>query len=325
MKTILLTGGTGFVGANLARRLIERGDRVNLLVRPGYAPWRIATIRDDISLHVVDLRDRERLRETVRRVKPDWIFHLAACGAYCWQNDIQQILSTNVNGTANLVQACLSAGFDHFVNAGSSSEYGFKRGAPSENERLEPNSHYAVAKAIGTQYCRIAGIRGKRKVTTLRLYSVYGPFEEPRRFIPTLLVNALHKRLPCLVDPETARDFIFVDDFVDACLRVAGSERIGPGVVFNVGTGISTTIGQAVDMVKQILQLPVDPQWGTFPRRSWDTTCWVADIGKIKSVLGWTPETDLRSGLQKTLEWFRLNPEYFDYYRRCLELTGSAA
>ena len=69
----------------------------------------------------------------------------------------------------------------------------------------------------------------------------------------------------------------------------------------------------------------VDPRWGTFPRRSWDTTCWVADIGKIKSVLGWTPETDLRSGLQKTLEWFRLNPEYFDYYRRCLELTGSAA
>src|SRR5262249_61166404 len=108
-------------------------------------------------------------------------FHLAAHGAYSWETDLDRTVATNVVGTMNLVRAGLRGGFDAFVNAGSSSEYGFKRRAPREQEWVEPNSHYAVAKVAATHFCRLTAIRERAKIATLRLYSVYGPSEEPNR------------------------------------------------------------------------------------------------------------------------------------------------
>jgi dolichol-phosphate mannosyltransferase len=316
MKTVLLTGGTGFVGAQLTRRLLAQGHRLNLLVRPGYQSWRIADIQDHVQIHTVDLRDGEQLRKVVAPMRPEWIFHLAANGAYSWEGNLWEIMHTNVNAMVNLVEACSRTGFEAFVNTGSSSEYGFKDFAPSENEWIDPNSYYAVTKAFGTQYGRFVGISRNLKITTLRLYSVYGPFEEPKRFIPTLLVKGLAGKLPDLVDPETARDFVFIDDVIEAYLRVVGSDRVEPGAVFNVGSGIPMTIGETVEMARQIMEIRADPQWHTFPHRTWDTTTWVANIAKIKSALGWKPEVDLRSGLKKTLAWFKTNPDYLDYYRK---------
>jgi len=103
------------------------------------------------------------------------------------QVDVQRMLQTNIFGTANLVQACLKTGFDTFVNTGSSSEYGFKDHAPSENELPEPNSHYAVAKVSATMFCQFTARNQKVHIPTLRLYSVYGPFEEPTRLLPRVI------------------------------------------------------------------------------------------------------------------------------------------
>jgi len=134
MKRVIVTGGTGFIGANLTRRLLNEGHEIHLLVRPGYSPRRIQAIREDVHLHVIDLMDIESLRGVVRRIRPDWVFHLAASGAYSWQTDVAQMVRTNIVGTINLVEACLQAGFETFINTGSSSEYGFKRTAPTETE-----------------------------------------------------------------------------------------------------------------------------------------------------------------------------------------------
>jgi len=111
--------------------------------------------------------------------------------------------------------------------AGSSSEYGVKDHAPAENEQLEPNSDYAVAKAAATLLASHLGRERGLPVATLRLYSVFGPFEEPDRFIPTLVVHALRGQLPPLVDPAIARDFVYLDDVVEAFLLTAarGSHR----------------------------------------------------------------------------------------------------
>ena len=201
MKRVLITGGTGFVGANLAGRLCREGHEVHLLVRSGHSPWRIKDIQSEVRLHSVDLIDRERLLAAVRTIRPEWVFHLAAHGAYPSQNDVLSMIQTNITGTANLVEACLHTGFDTFVNAGSSSEYGFKDHAPSEEESLEPNSHYAVTKAAASNFCSYTARSKKVRIPTLRLYSVYGPLEEPSRLVPTLLVHALRSRWPSLVDP----------------------------------------------------------------------------------------------------------------------------
>src|SRR5262249_24369371 len=151
-------------------------------------------------LHEAPLEDPAAV---VRRVRPEWVFHLAAHGAYSSQTDVRQILQTNVLGTAALVEACLETGFEAFVDTGSSSEYGFTDHAPAEDEAPEPNSHYAVAKASATLFCRHTARSRHVHIPTLRLYSVYGPWEEPTRLIPTLLVRGLDGTLPPLVDPDT--------------------------------------------------------------------------------------------------------------------------
>ena len=184
MKRVILTGGTGFVGANLARRLLRDGHEVHLLVRPNYQPWRIEEIRPDVRLHELHLHDAEAVARVVSQIRPDWVFHLAVHGAYSWQTDWEQMVRTNIQGTMSLVSACLKTGFEAFVNTGSSSEYGFKDHAPAESEPLEPNSHYAVTKAAATMFCRHTAQSRRVHLPTLRLYSVFGPYEDPGRLLP---------------------------------------------------------------------------------------------------------------------------------------------
>src|SRR5262245_32015093 len=145
-KRVLVTGGTGFVGANLVRRLLRDGHEVHLLVSPAYTTWRLAGIRRDVRLVRADLSEAEAVDAAVRRARPDWVFHLAAYGAYSWQEDLDRILRTNFHGTVHLVRAALRHGAQAIVNAGSSSEYGYKDHAPDEREWVDPNSCYARAK-----------------------------------------------------------------------------------------------------------------------------------------------------------------------------------
>jgi UDP-glucose 4-epimerase len=315
MRTVLVTGGSGFIGANLARKLLSSGFQVHLLLRSGFTTWRLTEILDHIIIHEVDLEDDQKILNTVQQIKPDWVFHLATSGAYSWQNNIHQIINTNIYGTINLLDASLQAGCEVFINTGSSSEYGKKSHAPNETEWIDPNSYYAISKAFGTQYCRHISMSQKRNIYTLRLYSVYGPFEDPNRFIPTLIVNAFEKRLPPLVSPKIARDFIYVDDVVDAYLRLASSTDIEFGSVYNVGSGRQTTIDTVVQLSKQFFEINQEPEWGTFDNRSWDTSIWQADIQRIQNALEWHPKHDLEQGFAKTVDWFKANPKILNYYQ----------
>jgi nucleoside-diphosphate-sugar epimerase len=305
LKKVLVTGGTGFIGANLVRRLLQEGHEVHLLLRPGYAAWRIEAIKEHLRLHLADLRDQDSLAVAARQIAPDWIFHLAAHGAYSWQADLHQIMETNCLGTINLLEACRQAGFEAFINTGSSSEYGFKDHAPAEDEWLEPNSSYAVSKAAATQFCRFIAQKNHLNVTTLRLYSVYGPYEDANRLFPQLILKGLRGSLPRLVDPETARDYIYVEDAVSAFLLAASQPQAEPGAVYNVGSGKQTSLRQVVACARLTLGIREEPVWGTMPDRQWDTTCWVANPAKIKTEVGWAPRNTLEVGFIKTVQWFR--------------------
>lgn len=316
MKRTLVTGATGFVGANLARRLLRDGHEVHLLVRAAHRPWRIDEIRDDVRLHAVDVEDADRLRAVVDEIRPEWVFHLAAHGAYSYQTDVASIIRTNIVGTVNLLEACLRPGFEAFVNTGSSSEYGFKDHPPTETEWVDPNSHYAVAKASATLYCRYTAESRRVRVPTLRLYSVYGPYEEPTRLIPTLVLRGLAGELPDLVDPDVARDYVYVDDVTEACVLAAA--RPGPefGAVYNLGTGVQTSLREVVDVARRSLDLAVEPRWGSMPNRGWDTNVWVSDSRKIRAELDWRPRYSFEDGFRATAAWFRADPDRPARYRR---------
>jgi len=303
-RRALITGASGFVGASLARRLAQDGHAVTATCRPGADLWRLqdATGLDVRRLDVCDERAVEALIDNVR---PQWTFHLAAHGAYSWQTDTRQIFATNLLGTVNLIGACRRGrACEAFVHAGSSSEYGFKDHAPDEDDALAPASAYAVAKAAATLYGRqAAGAGDAMRVVTLRLYSVYGPYEDPRRLVPALLVRGLRGELPPLVDPDVARDFVCVEDVVRAFLAAAaGAEH---GTVYNVGSARQTTIREIVQITRAALNVEVQPQWGSTAQRSWDTTTWVSRTDRIRRKLGWEPRVALDEGFRAMVAWLR--------------------
>ncbi len=313
-KRALVTGGSGFVGANLVRRLLGEGHEVGVLAKADTDAWRLADVSAQVRWFEAGSDPSAGVERALSELKPQWIFHLAAHGAYSWQRDIAAILTTNVLGTAHLVEACLAAGFEAFVNTGSSSEYGHKDHAPKEGEALAPSGPYAVGKAAATLYCTQAGRSSGARIATLRLYSVYGPWEEPRRFIPQLVARGLETALPPLASPGTARDYVYVDDVTAAYLAVARGD-FEPGAIFNVGTGHQTTLSEAVEIARRLLRIEVKPEWGSMADRSWDTSTWVADSSLLQEQLGWRPASDLERGLRLTASWLAAHPELKERYR----------
>lgn len=312
-RRVLITGATGFVGVNVARRMLERGCAVHALVRPGHRTWRLDDLAG-ISLHPCDIGDRDALDRCFDAVRPEWVLHLAAYGAYETQVDVAQCVRTNLEATVNLIDTAARHGTARFVNTGSSSEYGFKDHAPDEDEPTEPNSLYAVTKAAATAYARHVGRSGRLHVTTLRLYSVYGPYEEPTRLIPTLILHGLEGTYPPLVSADVARDFVYVDDVVDAYEAAAGAD-IRSGAIYNIGSGIQTSLRAAAAASRTVFAIANEPRWGTMAERKWDTTTWVANPQRAEAELGWSASTPFEDGFRRTAAWLSASPARSSFYR----------
>ena len=317
----LITGGSGFVGANLVRRLLRDGHQVHLIVRPSYQPWRLREIVKEVELHKIDLEDREGVRAAIAAVKPDSVFHLAAFGAYPDQTGIDRTISTNLLGTSSLLDACIAENVGAFVQAGSSSEYGYKDHPAEESERLEPNSHYAITKAAATHYCQWAARKAGIHAVTLRLYTIYGPYEDPGRLIPTLLMCGMEGRLPPLVSPRTARDFVYVDDAVSAIMRVSALPELPCGAVYNVCTGSQSILADVVAHARELLGIAERPQWSSMDPRPWDTDAWVGSPAAMERDTGWRASMGLREGLASTIAWFKEHPVWIHFYRE--KIVGS--
>jgi dolichol-phosphate mannosyltransferase len=136
--------------------------------------------------------------------------------------------------------------------------------------------------------------------------------------MPSLIVYGMAGGYPPLVDPRVARDYVYVEDVVEA-YRLAAAADHEPGAVYNVGTGVQTTLAELVALARTVFALRGEPPWGSMPNRSWDSTTWQADIRKI-AALGWRPQGSLESGFRRFVEWFRAEPWRPEHYRRHLSL-----
>ena len=310
----LVTGAGGFVGANLVRRLLADGVTVVATARPGPRPWRLADVEADVEVLQVDLRDAAAVEAAAIAARPARVYHLAAHGAYSWQRDLRAMVDVNILATRALLDAARALGGAALVMTGSSSEYGLKDHAPREDEALDPNSEYAVTKAAGTHLCRLAAVRDGIPAVVLRLYSVYGPWEEPGRLVPALVRRGLDGELPPLVAPETARDYVYVDDACEAIFSAGRAAESLRGEVLNVGSGRQTTLRELVDVARAALGVDATPVWGTMAQRAWDATTWVADPSAAERRMGWRATTTLPDGLTRTAAWMAADQRLRDRY-----------
>lgn len=301
---VFLTGASGFVGANLARRLIRDGTETHALVRDPARAWRLRDLSDHFHIHQGDLRDADRLRTLVGDIRPRVIFHLAAEGGYERVRNSREAFEINLLGTIGLMDACMAEAPAVFVQAGTSSEYGPSTLPMREDAPLHPASGYAIAKAAATWHGQLLARERGVPVITLRVFSAYGPWEAPERFIARLMLRLLDDDLPPLVAPDTARDFIHVDDVVEAFLLASARPDLA-GEVFNVGTGQQRTIREVVETALSLSGVRRQPQYESMPGRCWDTSQWVADTARAQSILRFRAARDLRQGLADTWAWFR--------------------
>lgn len=310
-RKFLITGATGFVGSCLVRKLVESGEEVHLLLRQQAKTWRIKDLISKVVIHESDLSNIEELKKIIKKINPTVIYHLAANGAYSSQNDPDLIIQTNFLGTWNLLKALMDIDYELFVNTGSSSEYGFKQAPMRETDMLEPASYYAVTKAAQTMLCSYIAKSMKKPIITFRLFSVYGPYEEGTRLVPTLMKALLFHSEMNLVNPTIARDMIYVDDVVEAYLLIDQLQKFA-GESFNICTGQQSSIKQLVETAVAVTGQQTTFNWGGMENRSWDTSIWVGDSSKTKKMLNWQPKTTLDKGLLKMWNWYQENYKLYE-------------
>jgi polyisoprenyl-phosphate glycosyltransferase len=308
-RPVVITGCSGFVGANLAIAVTARGGRVIGVEGPSGIDWRTRSM-PGVEVVRLDLRREADVRAFIERVAPLAIYNCAAYGGYSVQTDPQRIFDVNLLGVRHLLEAVRNVpGFQAFVQAGSSSEYGFNCSAPCEDAVTEPDSDYALSKVAATELVRMYAHKYGVPGFVLRLYSIYGPYEDFSRLIPSLLGHAREGRFPPLVNQNVSRDFVYVADAVRAFEAVlVHAAQLKPGEVFNVGSGVRTTLGELVQLVRELFAIRAEPAWGSMPDRSWDHPTWFANPTKVARAIGWRSTTSLREGLAANARWTEDNP-----------------
>lgn len=309
---ILVLGAGGFVGANLFLKILNsRSDITGVLHNKN--SWRLKNVAEE-KIKYVDITNQQEIEKLLVSTKSRTILNCVSYGAYSFQKDVHQIYETNFNAMRGLIEVLHNKSIDSFINAGTSSEYGINSNKPKENAFTKPNSHYALSKLATASYLQYMGKQNDFPCIHLRIYSAYGPLEDTSRLIPNLLYFALKKQLPPLVSKKISRDFLYVDDVCDAFITAA--IKIKPsmyGEIYNIGSGIKTTIEDLVSLTKKTFNIDVNPKFDTFKNREWDLADWVSDPKKSKIELGWEAKTPLKSGLLKTYKWIEgIEPKIFE-------------
>lgn len=301
---IVVFGAGGFLGASLFRTLSRYRDDCYAVTHRKAIPHRLVEVPRERVLSA-DVLDKDSLESLFAEYQFRTIFNFSVYGGFSSENEPEKIFATNVQGLVNLVTAAEKhGGFDAFVQGGSSSEYGLNAKAPKEGDVLEPNSDYAVSKVAAAYYVKYLGQVRCLPIIHLRFYSLYGPFESEGRLIPKLLRSGKNKTYPQLVHPDVSRDYVYIEDAVEAAVLAARRGcREAPGEAINIASGEKTTIGELVDEVRKLCDLDQEPTWGEMPNRNWDVPDWYGDPSRAAEVLGWTARTPLAVGLARHLEW----------------------
>ncbi|MGB5708384.1 MAG: NAD-dependent epimerase/dehydratase family protein [Arenicellales bacterium] len=298
---ILVTGCNGFIGRRVATTAISRGMQLTGLSLHAAS---IRHINDTFENLVADISDFESLAGAIGSRRFDYVIN---CSGYIDHKNIAQggseLFDTHFTGLMNLVKCVQHDGLKGFVQLGSSDEYG---GAPSpqhEDLREAPISPYACAKVAACHLIQMLHRTEGFPGIVARLFLVYGPGQNMHRFLPQIITGCIENKSFPVSGGEQIRDFCYIDDVVDALLRLVKEERT-QGEIFNIASGTGTQIRTMIELIQDSVGRG-NPMFGEIPYRSGENMSLIADIEKITATTGWRPTTSLQSGVGLTVRWFR--------------------
>jgi len=301
---ILLTGATGFIGSHLAEALSKRPD-VELY---GLVRWRSggAELPRTFTPVYGDLTDYPRIISLIKRLTPELVIHLAAITPVSESFDKPlEYLETNLLGTVNLAEACrqYSPYLRKFIYGGTPEEYGIQPRQPvKEDARLNPVSPYALSKASASQYLLYMYEAYGFPAVISRHSNAYGRKDQRHFVVESIVTQMLEKDEVVLEDPKPIRDFLHIDDVVQAYLKLI--EKGSPGEVYNFGWGEGYSIEEVARMAKLETGFRGRIRWGA-SNRPIDPPEIILDSTKARRELGWEPRVPLEEGLRKTVEYWR--------------------
>ena len=309
MAKILITGGAGFIGSNLAEKLVGQGQQVAVL--DNLATGRLSNLKkieNQIQFIQGDICDLDFLKESFKGI--DFIFHLAALPgvSFSVQNP-EQCNKVNIAGTLNVLLAARDSKVKRVAIASSSAVYGGAFAINQEDQKPQPLSPYAVSKITGEYYANNFYDLFGLETVCLRFFNVFGPNQNPESeyaaVIPLFISLALkNEQLVIFGDGEQSRDFIYVENVVDGMILAMNSPKAA-GEVFNLACGDSITVNRLVKAISKILDKKITPVYQA--TRPGDIYHSKADITKIKTILGFSPKVNFDDGLTKAIAHLQKN------------------
>lgn len=294
-QRLLVTGGSGFIGAALCRQAIELGATVHAVSRHP------RTSSDEVHWHRTDLTEQVAVQGLLRRLRPDVVLHLASEVSGARDRDlVLPMLRANLLAAVNLMLACADTGCGRLVLAGSMEEP--ELGDPE----AVAQSPYAVSKWAAHAYARFFHALYGLPIVHLRVFMVYGPGQlDLRKLVPYATVSLLRGRSPKLTSGTRPVDWVYVADVVDAFLRAAVAPGI-EGASLEIGSGELVTARALVVRLRDLVGGDVEPSFGAIADRQLERVR-VADPTRAAETMGWRPQTPLDQGLQRTVEFYRSN------------------
>lgn len=300
-KKVLITGASGFIGSVLIARLEASGYNVIPLSHNK----RFYNYKNYI---VGDVLDKDKINTLISDLKPEVVFHLAA-DKFRTSSSITQLwnsLNVNLLGTLNIVEACLNSGsLEQFIFLGTCEEYGESITPFVEAQRENPASAYGFSKMTATHLLENLNKTKEFPATILRPSIAYGPGQSTDMFLTELIETLLKGKRFDMSSGQQIRDFVFVDDVVDACLLALDGNAVGR--VVNIGSGQSMSLREVAILAAKTISDSAQPliQFGSLPYRDSEIMNYSIDISLAQSILGWAPRTAFSDGILKTVDSYR--------------------
>jgi nucleoside-diphosphate-sugar epimerase len=297
-EKILILGGTGFIGYHLAKEALRRGFQVSSLSKN--APKKRRYLKK-VKYIIADISDKNFIKKKIK----DNFQYVVNLAGYVDHSDKIKTYKSHYLGCQNISNFFLKKNIKKFIQVGSSMEYGLVKSPQKENFKCKAKSVYGRAKFLSTKYLLNLHVKKKFPVTIVRLYQVYGPYQDLNRFIPIVINSCKYNKDFSCSHGRQFRDFLYINDLIQALFLILKKPKTA-GEIFNIGSGRPLKVRGIVDTILSYYKKG-NPQFGKIKLRKEEQMKIYPDIGKAKKILKWKPKISFTKGLSLTIQYYNEN------------------